>query len=406
LALYKEASQKHPELVNLSEKVLDDLSTQDIKEHRRESTMDFIMAAILAATAYMLLAVSGAETWRLTGAVAQRCASRNYQAVFQAVLGLQEGSFFFLCGVLAYFIFLPIGRRAIYIFPSRSSVRDADFASWRFGLTAMIVIWAALGWAIVTWASFRPLTISTLNLAFRIWLVPPSIVLLLAPVLGIVIGVQFVIRWKRVKGATTSTKVLRNLLHVLSRWPGAEASATTPLEFRRKTALRLSGIADHIRRLDFGGAPHGKDEEWAARQFALAADNLSVCGSWLYVPQQQSMEAVRSRVIVFCNAFLTGNLYDLPRTEVSESEELISPLRKQRIIRTMFHTVLILIYFVTPFAFFMLLRHKLAALSAPDSLWLLLYSLWLVVGLFAYLEQTSQRPGETLVNLVKIVLGR
>ena len=30
----------------------------------------------------------------------------------------------------------------------------------------------------------------------------------------------------------------------------------------------------------------------------------------------------------------------------------------------------------------------------------------LVVGLFAYLEQTSQRPGETLVNLVKIVLGR
>lgn len=397
--VYEDARQKHQELVSLPEDALAYFSNADTTEYKRELTKDTVAIFSVAPVAYGLTAVSGAAMWRLERAVAERLAAHDYRAMFQAHSGLLLGSGLVLMSVLTYFPLMPLLNRW---FPT-SLFREVNYKSARFIVTASVAVWAALGLAIITAPSLPPLSQMNLFVPFVIWLVPPLTILMLAPLAMLVTGTGILVRWRRSKTATSSIEVLRGLLEVLSGWTLGPKDAVS-IESRRQTARKLSTIASKIKRLNFGPIRRGKDEEWAASQYALAADNLLVCGSWLYVSQAQSTEAVRSRVLAFCNAFLTGHLSDLPRLEVAEG--LISPPPRRRVITTVFLTGIVLLYSVTPFMLFLALRHQLESLSAPTSIWLLLYSLWLVVGLFAYLEHTSQSAGETLLNLVKVILGK
>jgi hypothetical protein len=413
LTLYKQARSKHSDLADVPERVLDEFSNQYWMEcRRRERGFELAYSSIVVSLVYLLTSVSVVEMFHLTRTVAQRWASHNFQAVFRDVPGLQVGSVLFCVAVIIYFIFVPLvshsslksylQKRAFF----RSRLLDSDFSGWRFWVPGLIAIWAAAGWAIPVYSSIRPPTIEILRLAFTAWLLPAAMLLSLVPSLLLLAVSAITAISAQPERATSNTRVLKDLLNVLARWPDAGASDPTCVKFLRATADDLSKIAAQIRLLYFGTAPRGEDEQWAARQFALAADNLLVCGSWLYVPQQHSVEAVRARVLLFCNAFLTGILSDLPRVKLSESDGLINPRPKRRAVRTVLLTGMVFTYSVVPFAIFMLLRSKIALPSFPESFWLLLYSLWLAVGLFAYLENTSQSTGESLMNLVKIILRK
>jgi hypothetical protein len=413
--LYEGVRKKHEELAPVSEEALDFLSHHDLAERRQEETGIFLFVSTVLPPMYVVTWMSLVLTWRLATGIAQRWSVRDYRAMLQAAPGLQVASLVGLIAVLSYFFVIPIisyglkkGWLKVWPFPGSSfrNFQNIDCTSPRFVSTTVLTTWTALGWTIVTIASaYRPASV-IVERAFRLWLGVPVILLSLVPLALVTIVIGLAVAWKRSRSATTSADVLRRLLTTLSGWPDATGGKINIAGFQDQTARRLCRIASQIRRLKFGLLPHNKQEEWVAHQFALAADNLLVCANWLYLPQVQSTEAVRSRLIVFSNAFLTGHLDDLPRGEVTEFKEL-SPYRgRRRLSRTILLTLAVFTYCAAPFAAFLILRHGLASLSIPDSVWLLLYSLWLAVGLYAYLEHTSQGAAEILLGLVKAVLGK
>jgi hypothetical protein len=415
--LYKNARQKHQELLSLPDEVFELIASRDREESRGRQERTYLILMSFLPFLYGLVALSAAALWRQTSHVAQRLASLHYRAIFQALPASQLALSLVIVTLLTYFVFMPILNRWGGLMMPKS-LQMVDCTSRSYIVVQVIAVWVGLGLAIVFMSSFLAEGSSHSGLAlkigsqsnlrwfFTIWTVPFVVVLSSAPLLLLVVALAMLFAWRDTKRATSSISILRSLLEVLSSWDLTGAPAAGPMESQRSMAQRLSRVAEKLRRLNFGLKPDGKDEKWAARQYALAADNLLVCGSWLYVPQAQSIETVRLRVLVFCNAFLTGQLSDLPRSEISESEGLVSNRPKQAVIRTVLFAGMVLVYCVVPFVLFPSLQHRLAAFGIPTNLWLLLYSLWLAIGVFAYLEHTSQNTGETFINLVKIILGK
>jgi hypothetical protein len=410
--LYEEARGKHSELVELSTEVLDSLLNDDLTEYRRKRTGTFIILIILLPIIYVLFSVAGVVTWRLEDEIAAKLSNYDYHSMFLAVPGLQVGSVLGIFSVFVYCLISPvvgrnykIGRYNLSPFPRESIFEQADYTSKRFITTAVVCFWVATGWGIVTAASFEKLSANTIGLALRIWMTPLGVVLSLSPIVLVMVFAAIAV-WKESRRATTCNQVLRGLLNILSSWPAVESGEIKSGSFQRTIAGNLGRIAFDIKRLFFARIPSDSSQEWSVRQFALASDNLLVCASWLYLEQAHTIDSVRTRVVTYCNAFLTGHLHELPREEVAESQGLISLRPRQRLIRTIFLTISVLAYCMIPIAAFFLLQSRIVPLNVPGSIWLLTYSLWIVVGFYGYLEHTSQKGISVLVDLIKTILGR
>jgi hypothetical protein len=410
-SLYNEAKKKHPELKDLSNDLRDCWSEEEKAFLQRRRTKNILIISALLPLSYFTIAVCAATTWTLGNLAAQSLSKFNYPSLLRSIPGAQIGSAVAVFAAIVYFLLGPLielignkiklpGATEIFRIYEHVNRKRASFV-----FVAAIALWLALGWGIATVASFGLLESHSLALAALIWLIPLMFSISIAP-FAFVIIFQLLVRWREQTHATSEIEILRTLLRILADWPSNDATAAKGFEFRSKTAARIAESASRMRRLYFGKNLSNKSQEWASRQFALAADNLLVASSWLYLPRVQSAEDVRSRIIAFCNAFLTTQLFELPRKRVGKSDGLVPMKQKRRPIRTASFTLGILTYCMLPLLAFSLFKSQIASHLVPDSVWLLAYSLWIAIGLYAYLYHTTQNPVSMLLDVFKAAVRR
>jgi hypothetical protein len=340
-------------------------------------------------------------TWRLTGKLAARLAAYDYDAIISDVPGLRIALVVGLVIAFSYFVASPLLRKKLLPSPLSNEVIWSDK---RFVITAIVVIYISIGVILVLVVSQDIMSVAVEIKVFRAWLTVPLFFLSLTPFGGAVLGLV-ALRHFGSKKSTSKMLICGNLLQLLKDWPTSESEQISS-EVEHRIAKRLRSISDLIRRLYFRVPPKDQSEEWAADQMKRAADNLLVCNSWLYIPQRGTLESIRHRVIHYCNAFLTDCLHELPRELLTEEQGLKVPKRRQRVWRTVSFVIAILVYCMAPVVVYFIIRDRLPRIVVPDSLLLLLYSLWIAAGLYAYLAQTSENAGAAFLDLLKGVISR
>jgi len=351
--------------------------------------------------------------WRFVGSASRFLGGVDYGHIGQTIPGLQVGSVAACFAGGVYFVLLPIIERrcsksARLFFGkevSRVVMGSVEFSSWRWKRAAVVVVWAGAGLLIGILASYGVLAPSARYFAFFCWLMPLFAGFALAPLL-LMIPVLLVFRFLRTRKEPGRLSVLRSLFRVLLRLPSREARDVVDCRLRYSIAIRLGEISEKIRRFEIAEGPQDDAQEWAARQFGLAADNLLVCGSWLYLPGTESVEAVRLRVLQYCKAFLTGSLLDLPRDEGARSAGLIAVRPKHRMIKAVMVGTAGLAYCMIPLALLLVFRQRFGAISVPDSILLLAYSIWIAIGLGGYFEHSSEDGESKLWAVIQKALGR
>jgi hypothetical protein len=398
--LYESAKGKHAELEAIPPGALAELDERLSLRNRRTRTADIVLLSILLTIAYFGVAVGIAVSLRFVGSVSKRLAGYDYAQAIVSVPGLRIGLMFGIFAALAYFLFAPLWKMTSK--EERISFLFADWTEKQFLIASVVSLYLTFGAAIVLVGSLVSNSRSLLETLFYIWLVPLGLLLAFAP-FGIPAVGMLLQRNLRNKATTNDLQVTEQLLSLLDDWPRLLNRGDD--DCKRDVARRIKTIAETIRRLYFK-TPSDRSEEWSAEQMQRAADNLLVCVSWLYVPQAATIESIRLRLVTFCNAFLTGTLHNLPRNELTELDGFKLPRRRQRIMRTVSMTLAILTYLLLPLVIYFLLRSRVQQLSVPESFLILLYSLWIAVGLYAYLEQTSQSGMATIIDLIKGIVGK
>jgi hypothetical protein len=400
LTLYERARQKHPELVSLTQQELSLRESEDREPLSGPARRLDLLYAIAIPITFGIAIVSINATVRLAAKLARVLAAYDYRYVFQSLPGLSYALVVTAILIFYYFLiplFVPSVPYSVVSYPYTRSRS--------FKITACVAIWIGVALVILpvagsTSAGPRP----GLVLALHLWLFPLAIILGLAlPVVALAQVIALVSAlsssWSGM-GQTSRGEVLHELLTLLSDW-GEEGVSSTTLG----PTIRM--IAVLIHNLNFvPSAKKTRDQRWASHQYQLAAENLLVCSSWLYVPKQGTVELVRQRLVVFTNAFLTGNLDDLPRAEITAADGLMPPSPRRSLLTSILLSVAVFVYGLAPFVLFAVFRNRLGSLGVPLSIWLMLYSLWLIAGFIAYLRQTSQNPTETLYGLLKLLIGK
>ncbi len=396
--LYNGAKSKHSELETISPEALARLGELRSLQEKRARTGDMVLLSVLLTIAFFGIAVCIAMSLLFMGSLSKHLAAYDYTRTIAGIPGLRVGLMLGIFASLSYFLAAPLGK--IYYKERPTTFFFSDWSDSRFLIASVLALYLTFGFAIVLFASLG-LNSTWRETLFYIWLVPPGLVLAFAPV-GIPIVGILVQEKLRNRGTTNNLQVTEELLSLLDDWPRLLAHID---DSKPDIARRIKRIAESIRRLYFK-TPSDRSEEWSAEQMQLAADNLLVCVSWLYVPQAATTESIRLRVVSYCNAFLTGTLHNLPRNALTELDGFKLPRRRQRIMRTVSTTLAILTYLLLPLVIYFLIRGRVQQFSIPDSFLILLYTLWIALGLYAYLEQTSQSGMATLVELIKGRLGK
>lgn len=409
--LYEDARKKHSDIVSLDIEDINVLVINDERQRRIRSTRVVVLLFTLLPFIYILICVAIPLTWRLDKDIAEKLADYDYSSLKESVPGLSIGLTSCFLATLMYYIITPLisiagGWYAIH--NSRkleSSILIADYSSRSYIISAFICCWLSICLGTVAAASLSKLTREHIELAFKIWMLCPAIILSISPLL-LATQIVAILVEKQSRGAPTRNRIQRDLLSILKDWPIAGTRNLESKRFQSYVSHRLAPISADISNLYCGKKSQNPAQAWAVKQFSLAADNLLVCASWLYVPKPNTLNSVRSRIVVYCNAFLTGYLDDLPREVLDESRGLISVKPKRRIMRTIFLTFSMFIYCAVPVIVFCLFGKHLIPLGVPDSIWLLTYSLWLAVGIYGYLEHTSQEGASKVIELIKALFGR
>ena len=107
-------------------------------------------------------------------------------------------------------------------------------------------------------------------------------------------------------------------------------------------------------------------------------------------------------------AFLVGDMSLLPRSQLAESAELLDPERRPHLVKSFGLLLLSIVYCTVPFLVMLVFRGQVGTLlpSGADSLLTLMYSLWVAIGLYVYIDYTSQQGGTTAIEVLKSILKR
>jgi hypothetical protein len=392
---YEGAKSKHPELVTLSQQELDSFEERTANHQKRFESTFFVIGAVSLSVASLLITVGLVISIGFVGSVSTRLAGYDYAQPIGSVPGLTVGLLMGILVAFCYFVIFPTLGGGMY--------SGVDWRNKRFTIPALVVIYLLFGATTLFIALLFQSNRRLLEVLFYIWLIPLGILVALVVPVGVPAVVVMLLEKFHSKQPTSEIQVTRQLLYLLEEWPRLINNSNG--ESKRDISRRIKTTSDSIRRLYFK-TPSDQSEEWSAEQMQRAADNLLVCVSWLYVPQAGTSDAIRMRLITFANSFLTGRLHELPRNVLSEEDGFRSPRRRQRIMRTVSLTVAILTYLLVPIVIYFVFRNRMQQLAVPESFLILLYSLWIAVGLYAYLEQTSENGMTTILDLVKGIITK
>jgi len=282
-----------------------------------------------------------------------------------------------------------------------------SFTRARWVFASAVAAWSAVGLWLAFAASPGILSQHTVAIALQFWLSPLMVLLSFAPGITFMLLTILFIVWRGTKRPSSGTEIRRNLLMVLATWP---KDKQPPFQSPTMRALQNSirSVAFDVRRLEGDHWARDPSQEWAQREFGRASEHLLVCCSWLRLPDEGSMERVRLCLVKFCDAFLVGDMSLLPRSQLAESAELLDPERRPHLVKSFGLLLLSIVYCTVPFLVMLVFRGQVGRLlpSGADSLLTLMYSLWVAIGLYVYIDYTSQQGGTTAIEVLKSILKR
>ena len=417
--LYRSAKQLHPDVADLSDDDLERIGSQLWKERLESRRRDYMIFSTLLPLLYVAFVVSLVSNWQFAQELAEKSSAYDFRTALGVVPGLAVGIGVGILAALTYFVILPFEPHLTALLrkdmprlmghlkqPTTAVVSVSDYRQPRFAVGAAAGLYVAVGAALVLVAALAEVSQPLLSALFLAWLVPLLVILSATPSALVILLVALLLKRHLGRVAWTEAQVIVKLLGLLTKLGNVSSTETVWGRQRTNLADQIHQVSEAVRRLYFGRPPMDKAGEWTRRQMELAADNILVLSSWLYLSQASTDHAVRQRLVAVSNAFLTGRLDDLPREVLGEDQGLALPRRRRRAVATALHALALLAYAAAPVVAYLILRQRLTPIAFPETLLLVLYALWLAIGLFAYVEHTTEDPGALLLDLAKSVIGR
>ncbi len=305
--------------------------------------------------------------WRLANQLAQQWSAYDFRSAFDVVPGLDYGVGIGVMAVVTYFALMPLLRNWL---PMPTSFSEISYGQPRFVAATSTALYVAAGAGLVLAAARAQLSQPQLSALFLVWLVPLIVLLSFTPL--VLVALTSLARRRRSLRAVTEANIITKLLRLLTTLGKVGSLETLWGPQRRHLADQIRGVSQAMRRLYYERASLDKAEEWARAQMEIAADNVLVLSSWLHLPQVSTLQAVRQRVISVSNAFLTGQLHDLPREALSHEQGLALPRRRRQAITTALRTLAVMAYAAAPIVGYVMLRLRLTPVVVPDTLLLVL----------------------------------
>jgi hypothetical protein len=407
--LYHTAAEASPGLFRLPEQRLEMLAATVAEERLENRTRDFSIIMVLLPFGYLFCAVAVALAFKISRNAVANLSMADLKRLVSVAPGLDYGLALFAMSGITYFLLLPLlrliaskrlsGRSGLHI------LLDLDIRSRRLWMSGIPILYLASGIAIVLVVRQFQITDVHLRLVLQVWLLCALLPLAASPIVFTGFA-SLLIRRFSTRRHPTEPLVLDQALKCLIQLDRTPSLDATTFEERRWIASRLAELARSIEGLYPITSNSTRSDLWVSAQLRASADNVLALASWLLLPQESTLTAITRELTEVINAFLSGQWHYLPRREVGPGEGLLPSRRRRRLLYTGVLAFGVLVYAFGPLLAAIVLRAQLPNLEIPDSLLLLLYSLWLTIGLYIYIEHTVDDPKSLLIDLVKSALGR
>jgi len=201
-------------------------------------------------------------------------------------------------------------------------------------------------------------------------------------------------------------RLVSSLLQILCRLDELETLSLIPAHRRRWLAQALVRASQELAQL-FEQRPDPANA-WASEQLRHAADNVLCLATWIYLPKQGTLDALRAELVRYFNILVSGNLDELPRQELPPALALVVRNYKLRGWRKVATYSVAAIYLVLPplalgiaGAFF---SFQLTA-AAQAVLWLI-YLVWIIIGAPFFFERISPEARALASDLLHGMFGK
>ncbi len=397
--LYHDVRTVDPNLITLSPEVIERISGILQHDQSTADTARYVMGATGAMIALALSAVLIRGSWVFFSSYSSHLLSLLAPPRLGA---LAIAGLVFALTATSYAIMLPLTYylfRGNHSFLPRSSYMWIDLKNRRFLLFAGICIYLAfpiIVGAIISADSRAALFVHVIATAWSC----PTLVLLafsLAVLMSTVV-------YRRPHAGTQ--RVALELLRLIHKLGDVTAPAALTRDDRQQLLNQIGNCSSRIRRL----YPDSMDaaDDWAQKQVGLAADNFLALSSWLYFPQQGTIESLRSALCTYANIFLTGNLHELPRGETSELQGLYFSSRPITVWAKLLLFLSALAYLGVPpgTVLFWVIYKRITIPAVADGPLILLYIIWTLCGIAVFAEKFSPDARTMFVEGFKAVIGR
>lgn len=273
-------------------------------------------------------------------------------------------------------------------------------------LVSASAAWLALGLLVSEAVLLGAVATNVASTLFSVILAPLMVILAVTPTFLLMVVLVLWEERRDDRRTPSAASLLHQLLEILADWPPDEQDIMCEHDFSRRLGRTLKSVADGLSRRPSALETQDPSTEWSRREYQRMADNLLVCRSWLLVPSRNYSERIRVRVVKYANALLTGDTDGLPRTALGERQGLLVPPKKRRIGRLILVPLAALGYSVAPLAVLSTLLKDNPFGGSLDAPILLMYSLWIAAGLYAFLENRTEDAASAIIDIVAAVLGR
>lgn len=240
-----------------------------------------------------------------------------------------------------------------------------------------------------------------------IYLLLFALIMLLYMLFGILIMFIF-FKWLNddlpVKYAYSTIFYLVEIIYLMLDY--SDFSSLNPT-IKKKLIKLIFKISDSIKNMYSENFADNKISYWSVNQINCAANNFSLLATWIYFPQENTLENLKLKLCNYLNIFLSGNYHDLPREETEEYQVVNSLIMKDNKLKKIFSLGKLCIFLAIPIVFYILfiLLFNLKFDSINYCLGIL-YLIWIVVVFIYYAESLTLDSKDFIKDIIKSILQR
>jgi len=178
--------------------------------------------------------------------------------------------------------------------------------------------------------------------------------------------------------------------------------------YREKILSRISEIAKLIDQSETASATMNGATRWANDQLKCASAHFLALASWVYFPQQDTLEYLRNKIVSYLNIYLLGELHRLPREAISESQGVKEVDLPPSVITSLTKYLPLMLHATFPIIVYAIAISVLKWEPSAATLSGLLFSyvVWLIWGVVASIERLSPDTRGFVMDIVKVILAR